>query len=476
MIPRYVFGLFLVLLAVVAVPLGANRLWAWGLLAVIIGLMLLAMAAAAAINPANLALPWARYRLLAWGYLIVLSWMLIQASPLTPSFLHHPLWAQASRVLDRPLSGSITVDRAGALGEAAKFAVYGGVFWLAMQFAGHDGRARMILWIILSAAASVGLYGLIVYFSGNDTILWFPRWAFPEYLSATFVNRNHFATYAGIAIIIGFGFLVEELRRISAGFSMRSIEGILRMSEAIDFRLYLILTMLGILGLALIFTASRGAMFSLAAGLAAYLFYASQSSRVSGARVVRFGAALTGVALLVLIFTGEKLAERLESASRHISGRAAVYKGSAELIAERPLLGTGGGSFEGLFHSVRPSSMGASIDIYDHAHNTYLEFGLEHGLPALAIMLGMALLIMAVFLRGCAARRQNDLIPAVGAGATVLVALHAAVDFSLEIPAVAVAYLAVAGAAYTQSFRNSERRIGMTRKPAPGPEAVTSGD
>lgn len=469
------FGLLLALLAIVAVPLGANRMWAWGLLAVIIGLMLMAMAVAAAISPANLALPWARYRLLAWGYLGVLSWMFIQASPLTPAFLHHPLWAEASRVLDRPLTGSIAVDRAGALGEAAKFTVYGGVFWLAMQFAGRDRRARMILWTVLGSAAAVALYGLAVYFTGNDMILWFPRWAFPEYLSATFVNRNHFATYAGIATIIGFGFLVEELRRISAGFSMRSMEGILRLSEGIGFRLYAILTMLGILGLALIFTASRGAMFSLAVGLAAYLFYASQSSQVSGARVVRFGAVLAAASLLVLALTGEKLAERLESASRHLSGRAAVYKGSAELIGERPLLGTGGGSFEGLFHSVRPPSMGASNDIYDHAHNTYLEFGLEHGLPALAIMLAMTLLVMAVFLRGSSTRRQNDLIPAVGAGATVLVALHAVVDFSLEIPAVAVTYLAVAGVAYTQSFSNSERRNSMARAPASRPEADRSG-
>ncbi len=467
MIPRIVFGMLIAVLALIAIPFGSNRMWAWGLLAVIIGLMLLAMAVVVAFRPDTLGLAWARYRVLAIGYLVVLAWMLVQASPLVPAFLHHPLWAEASRVLEIPLAGAIAVDRAGAAGEAAKFAAYGGIFWLSMQFAARDRRARIILWAILFAASLNALYGLTVYFTGNKTVLWFPRWAFPEYLSATFVNRNHFATYAGIAIVVGFGFLVEELRRISAGFSMRSIEGLVRLSEAVDFRLYLILGLLGTLGLALIFTASRGAMVSVAIGLAVFLLYAARSQWVSGARVMRFGLILLVVATGALAFTGDRLAERLELASRHASGRIAAFKGTVELIAERPLLGTGGGSFEGLFHSVRPESMGASTAIYDHAHNTYLEFGLEHGLPALFIMLAMGALVMAVCLRGTARRRRNDLIPAVGAGATALVAAHAMVDFSLEIPAVAATYLAVAGVAYAQSFKAGER-LGAGAEPEPG--------
>lgn len=475
MIPRYVFALLLALLALVAVPFGANRMWAWGLLAILVGMMMMAMALAGAFNAGNLAMPWARYRVLAIGFLTVLAWLLIQASTLTPAFLHHPLWAEAGRLLQRPLEGAIAVDPAGAMTEAAKFAAYGGIFWLAMQFAGRDRRARIILWVVLAAAAANALYGLVVYFSGNTTILWFTRWAFPEFLGATFINRNHFATYAGIAIIVGFAFLVEELRRVSAGLSLRSMAGILRVSEAIDFRLYLIVALLGTLGLAMIFTASRGAMFATAAGVAAFLACAARSSRVSGARVVRFGFVLVAVALGALVFTGEKLAERLESASRHMNSRVAVFTGTAELIMERPILGAGGGSFEGLFHAAQPESISADPRIYDHAHNTYLEFALEHGVPALAIMLLMGGIAVAVFVRGTARRQRNDLLPAAGAGATVLVALHALVDFSLEIPAVAITYLAVAAVAYAQSFPTRERRH-EGPPTEPGPETLVGTD
>jgi O-antigen ligase len=465
MIPRYVFGLFLMLITLAAVPFGANRMWAWGLLAVLVGVALLALATASAIQPANLHLPWARYRRLALAFLAVLAWMLVQASTLTPAFLHHPIWAEAAAALGRPLTGSIAVDRAAAYGEAAKFAAYGGVFWLALQFGGRDRRARIILWVLLCAIFVNAAYGLVIHFSDAGTILWFKRWAYASTVSGTFVNRNHFATYAGIGIVVAFAFLIEELRRLSAGISLRTVEGLVRVSEAIDFRLYVIMGILGVLGLSLILTGSRAALVVTAIGLATFLAVAALSPRVSGARVVRFGLVLAAGALVAVAFTGELVVERLEGASRNLGDRMQVFQTTAGAIADRPLLGTGGGSFESIFQIHRPESLGAGTLTYDHAHNTYLEFALEHGMPALIVVLFMMVLALATFARGAARRRRNDLLPAAGAGATMLVALHALVDFSLEIPAVAVAYLAVAGTAYAQSFSSRERNVDAPRAP-----------
>ena len=457
MIQRIVYTLLLLVLALVAVPFGANRMWAWGLLAVLVGTMLLPMAAAAFLRPGTLTVAWNHYRWLATGYLLVLVWMIVQALPGLPEFLHHPVWRQASAAPGQALPGTIAVNPAAAAGETAKFAAYGGIFWLALQFGGHDARARVMLWVILLAAAVNALYGLAVYFSGNATILWFPKWAFPEFLSSTFVNRNHFATYAALALLIGFGLLVEELRRISAGISLRSIAGILRATEALDFRLYLLLGLIGMIALAMVFTASRGAMVATAGGVIGFLLCASRSSKVSGLRILRFGAALALGGVAVLALTGDKLASRIEAIAFHSSSRLNVFEATMQLILERPFLGIGGGGFEGMFHSVRPDQMNAESAIYAHAHNTYLEFGLEHGLPALMIMLVLSALLVLVFLRGAARRKRNDLIPAIGAGATVLVAMHAFVDFSLEIPAVAVTYVAIAGVCFAQSFPHRVR-------------------
>lgn len=469
MIPRLVFILLLGILALIAVPFGANRQWAWALVAVLVGVMLLAMALSVAVNPASAPVAWSRYRVLAGGFLLVLAWMLLQAAPWTPAALHHPLWAEAARTLGRPVAGAIALDPPAALSEAVKFATYGGIFWLAMQFSARDRRARLLLWVVLLAVFVNAAYGLVVQFTGAETILWFKRWAYATLLSGTFVNRNHFATYAGIGIVIGFGFLLEELRRIASGVSLRTIDGLIRMSEAVDLRLYSLLAILGVLGLAVILTGSRAALAVIACGLFCTMACAALSAQVTARRVVRLGLVLAAVGIVAVAISGQVVVERLEAASRNASDRMEVYKATARAIADRPILGVGGGSFENVFFAYRPAVLGATNEFYDHVHNTYLEFAIEHGVPALLIVLVMGAIVFARFFRGVASRHRNDLVPATGAGVTTVVALHAMLDFSLEIPAVAVTCLAVLGACYAQSFAHADR---YGASPGPGSGGV----
>lgn len=457
MIPRFGFALLLALVVLVAVPFGANRMWAWGLLAIVVGIAMLSMAIAAAANPANLALAWRHYRLLAVGYLVVLAWMLVQAWTGMPEFLHHPLWREAAGALGTPVRGAISLDPAASLSEASKFIAYGGVFWLALQFAASDHSARVIFWAVLFAAFANAVYGLIVQFSGGDTILWFKRWSYQGSVIGTFVNRNHFGAFCGLGLLVGFGYLLEELRRVSAGLSLRTLAGLLRVSENLSARLILLCIIVLTLGLSVILSGSRGALTATGIGLTAFLAGASLSNRISATRVLRFGIVLLGAALVAVAINGTVTLERLSAVGANMHQRLALYKATLTAIADRPLLGTGGGTFESVFLAYRPEAMWSALRRYDYAHNTYLEFGLEHGLVALAIMLFLAVWLMRRLIKGARTRRHNDVFPGVGIGATALVASHALIDFSLEIPAVAVAYLVITAVAYTQSIPHRER-------------------
>lgn len=459
MVPRLIFALLLALVALAPFPFGANRMWAWGLLAVTGSVLVLAMAAAAAANAANLTMPWRHYRVLAGGYLLVLAWMAVQASPWVPSALHHPLWAQAAATLGQPLGGAISLDPAASLAEAAKFTAYGCAFWLALQFAGRDHRARLILWTVLLAAFANAVYGLAVRVTGSETVLWYDKWSYRGMVTGTFVNRNHFATYTGIALVVGFGFLLEELRRVSAGLSLRTLAGLLGVSEAVNAKLIALGVIVSTLALALILSGSRGALLASGAGIAAFLAGAALARRISRARIARFALVLAGLGVVAVAVNGRTAIERLSQAGANFAERFTVYKATAAAILERPVLGTGGGTFENVFLAHRPESLWVTLERYDYAHNTYLEFGLEHGLVALAIMLAMAALLMHRYVAGARTRRRNDVFPAIGIGATTLVAGHALIDFSLEIPAVAVTYLVVAATAYAQSFSHSARDI-----------------
>jgi O-antigen ligase len=92
------------------------------------------------------------------------------------------------------------------------------------------------------------------------------------------------------------------------------------------------------------------------------------------------------------------------------------------------------------------------------AHNSYLELALALGVPAAALLM---LALAAPFLRcliGARDRRRDAVYPYIGVGATVLVAAHSAVDFSLQIPALAATYALIMAVAVAQSWRRAYHR------------------
>jgi O-antigen ligase len=87
----------------------------------------------------------------------------------------------------------------------------------------------------------------------------------------------------------------------------------------------------------------------------------------------------------------------------------------------------------------------------DKAHNDYLEFAAGLGLPAAIAWWTAWTLLIADCLRGVFRRRRNRQFVILAVGASVLVAVHSAFDFSLQIPAVAFFYAALIGIGLAQS-------------------------
>jgi len=76
----------------------------------------------------------------------------------------------------------------------------------------------------------------------------------------------------------------------------------------------------------------------------------------------------------------------------------------------------------------------------------------ELGVPAaLALFLALGGLAVTCW-RGVARRHRDWVFPATGAAASVLVGLHATVDFSLQLPAVAILYATIMGVGVAQSY------------------------
>ena len=92
---------------------------------------------------------------------------------------------------------------------------------------------------------------------------------------------------------------------------------------------------------------------------------------------------------------------------------------------------------------------------WDMAHNSYLELALELGVPAtMAIGLAFAWLV-GVYVSGIRRRRRRQIYSVMGLASVALVAAHALVDFSLQIPGFTVSFALLAGMAWAQSWPSS---------------------
>ena len=93
---------------------------------------------------------------------------------------------------------------------------------------------------------------------------------------------------------------------------------------------------------------------------------------------------------------------------------------------------------------------------YVMAHNDWLEMIFELGFPAavlwFAVIASLALRCLLGFFR----RGRDHIYPLTGFCACVLVGLHSFVDFSLQIPAVAVTFSVLLGLGVAQSRSSKE--------------------
>jgi O-antigen ligase len=211
---------------------------------------------------------------------------------------------------------------------------------------------------------------------------------------------------------------------------------------------------------ALLLTESRAGVLSALLGLLVLALTALRGRTIAARQAVALSLLLLLAGVAVFSMSGDNLAERLaQSEVRKATdrGRGPVYAIVVRALGDAPLLGTGYGSFRDVFPLYRDASF-EDLRVWDKAHSTYLENALELGIPAAAALCGAVLSCARCCWLGIRQRRRNRIYPAIGVATTALVAVHSAVDFSLQIPAVSVTYAFILGIACAQSFSTRDLR------------------
>jgi O-antigen ligase len=456
-------ALYLAVVVLLPLALGGGPLWAWSLAEVLIGLSAILLSIRRAIGSTPY-IPLEGVRAAALLMFLSFAWAVTQ---LLPTPFAHPVWAETAAALGNPVRGSIALDRSAGLRSLSRLLMYVVAFFVTYQVFYRSSQATSALKALAVATTCYSIYGLCAYVFTPDHLLWLRRWAYFDDLTSTFVNRNSFATYAGLGLLMNYTWLRSMSNDRSS--SRRPLRlRIVAFLNLVTRRAPLPLIGLASTSAALLLTHSRGGLIAATLGLGAILVLELLGRwRMSGQQRLLIGVASLGF-LLTLALSGETTLARLLGTNPYAEERLQIYAMVRDAIAASPYLGHGLGSFETVF----PIYAGTPAALrYDLAHNDYLELAFELGIPAATSLVLALLLIAFKCLRDALAGRRNSSLPTLGVGASILVGVHALVDFSLQMPAVALTYATVLGLAVGQSrARDLSSRSQMQQ----GPEQSTA--
>ncbi|HEY0321743.1 MAG TPA: O-antigen ligase family protein [Pyrinomonadaceae bacterium] len=331
-----------------------------------------------------------------------------------------------------------------------------------LRYVTNEGRLRLLVYAILLTGTASALFGIFRQSTQRTEGFLFLSALRPEFGYAQFINKNHFAFLAEMALGLTLGALISrEVRRE---------------------RKLIYLTVSLPLWAALIFSGSRGGIFSLLgqilflvmmwtiAGRAAWRAGAhrSQLDRLKGAwplRLLLLCALLAFILIGTIWMGGDPLISKLESVPGEISqtetsglgtSRREIWRSTWMLIKEHPMTGVG---FGGYWTAIPQYHMASGEATPQEAHNDYLELLASGGLIALLPVVWFLIIFLRragkVWKTSAGYRRAAQL----GALTAIFgVALHSMVDFGLHITSNALIFTAVLVIASTEMRTQGDGR------------------
>lgn len=288
------------------------------------------------------------------------------------------------------------------------------IYWATLAACRHKSDAVKFSWGLAVLGASLSFYGILQYlgvFSHN----W---WLHASFLSSTYFNHNHFAAFISMLLPLSLGIVIAE--------------------QNTPKKVLLIFLSL-IMGLAAVMALSRGGLVSLGVGLLVFCMMLIIRKTVLGRTWGLWAVATLLILAAIIVSIAPTVLYRLRSvasfdAEENFIARVYMWKGALRLIAEKPLFGTGPGTFGYAFLHVRPAGF------YDRplfAHNDILQLVSDCGL---FVFISAVIFWIIVFRRGFQIIHQDAHPTTTGLGIGALSGLvsmlvHGMVDFNFHIPA-----------------------------------------
>jgi O-antigen ligase len=430
---------------------GSNVLVAWGINAVLFPGLVIIYELSLLIRGERHPVAIKQIKVPAALFAAVVLWILIQNATWAPAWLHHPIWQMAADALDKPIDGSISVNRDLTTLALLRLVTAASVFWIAIQLCRDAPRANVLLWSVAALGCTYAAYGLIAFALTPGRVLWFENPYSNGFLTSSFINPNSFVAYAGMSFVAICGLILRLYRHEFA-----------TVGGSIRFRVAIFIEVTGqkgaaLLGgalvilVALLLSGSRGGIVSTALGLfvlgALTLKLRKQQFAEQREAIIIVGAFLVAAAFLVF---GDLVVGKITRQGFGDESRIAVYTITMRSILGAPLLGYGYGTFADVFPMFRDQSV-STLGKWQMAHNTYLEVFQGLGLLFGSMLVASVALLVLRCVKGAMARRSHETMPCVAASVAFLLSAHVLVDFTLQMQAIAITFMALLGAGVAQS-------------------------
>jgi O-antigen ligase len=321
-------------------------------------------------------------------------------------------------------------------------------------------------------------YGMIQYLTGFQKIFTYTKQYYIEEATGTYINHNHFAGFLELVlpwVVAQTYFLLRPKGAVNPSASSRSGSSSSRVSRP---SAYLYVFLVVVILIAIVFSRSRMGIFS---ALLSLIFMAAVTQiREKNRALVGITLAIVCAALAYAAWIGLSpvLArfEALEHGGLTTEGRVSFWKSDIALVRDYPIFGTGLGTFEYAFSAYQDSLLELRVD---HAHNDYLEFSSDLGLPGAALLFGPILYLlgkMIVVLTSDRSRyRRSVLLGCIGSVIGLLT--HTVADFNLHIPANALVFAVILGLGYKVACLEPTVTYAIPRgRAAPVGRGVDGGD
>jgi O-antigen ligase len=314
-------------------------------------------------------------------------------------------------------------------------------FAATLVFTDTPHRLRVLVRTIMIFGFLLAIFGLTQSFTSPTKVYWI-RELNQSTAFGPFINRHHFAGYMELTIALPLGLLfagaVEKEKRI----------------------IYLFIA--GLMGVALVMTASRGGIISLVAEILFLVVVTAiwrrpserrrsrkshRLKRVAG-RLGMAGALLFGLFLGVILLGGEFSINRfIDSVNTDdpTTGRAHFWAVTVDIIKAHPFVGTGLGAF-GVIYTRYDSRNG--LYRLEQAHNDYLQILSDAGI--VGALLALIFVVLLFYKALSRARSRDDFRRGVALAALsgcFAVLVHSFFDFTLHTTSNALLFLVLAAIA-----------------------------